>query len=192
MNVGSIRWIVSLVSLVAALLITPVSQAQVPGIPTFGRQSPAVPKFNDSRDEVSTKLYLNATQVAPGQDVVAAVVLNINPTWHLWPRKGPLPAGTKKFDTAVWTTLHADVTETGVTIHQGFAQWPTLHEVEADLGDGKGMYAVYEGLAAIFVPITIDASATPGTRKLTFTVDFQCCSSKTCLLPASVVAAPSA
>ncbi len=143
------------------------------------------PMFNDSRDEVSTRLLLSGTEANPGGDLIAAVILDINPGWHAWPGPGIAPEGLAEFDGAIRTEISFSTTaESGVQPHPGFATWPEIHGVEADLGDGPSTYAVYEGRAAILVPVTIAPDAAPGTYELDVVVSFQCCNDQTCLAPA--------
>ena len=56
--------------------------------------------------------------------------------------------------------------------------------VEADLGDGKRDYGVYEGRVGILIPATIAADAEPGAYPIELEVGFQACDDQTCLAPA--------
>ncbi len=182
------RWLSFLVALAVVFGVTAARahSAQTPGLPSFGRPSgpPAAARFNDSRDQVSAKVYLSATDVTPGADVVAAVVLNINSPWHMWPRAGPWPKGSAQFEGAVRTEL-TSINGLGVVVHSDFAQWPETHFAMIDIGDGPQNFAIYEGLAPVFVPITIASDAAPGQRSIKFSVSFQTCDERTCLQPAT-------
>jgi len=171
------------IALIAAL-VSPVHAQFDFGLGGGGRDQ--APMFNDSRDEVSTSLLISKTEANPGADLIAAVILDINPGWHAWPGPGISEEGLAEFDGAIRTELSMPTTSDGpVRPHPGFAIWPEIHGVEADLGDGPATYAVYEGRAAILVPVTVAADAAPGTYDLEVAISFQCCDDQTCLAPAS-------
>ena len=144
------------------------------------------PAFNDSRDEVKASLLPSRSQVAAGGDVIIAVVLDANPGWHLWPGPGEIPEPYATFGSAIRTEISVQTGEDDmVTLHPGFALWPELHGVEADLGDGPLNYGVYEGRVGILIPATISPDATAGTQVITLDLDFQACDDRFCLAPAS-------
>ena len=176
-------------TLLAVVLLGPLFLTASPAVAQFdfGFEANDEPAFNDSRDRVGTDMLLSRTAVAPGGDVVVAVILDMETGWHVWPGPGPVPEDLAQFDGAIRTELAIPATEAGpFTIHDGFATWPEIHGVLADLGDGPIKYAVYEGRAAILVPVTVNEDAAPGTYDLTIDVGFQTCDDRNCLAPADV------
>lgn len=160
------RLLAILAMAVAGLLGTPAHAQFDFGI---GGGSQAAPMFNDSRDEVTAGLLLTRTEANPGADLVAAVILDMNAGWHVWTGVGTPAEGLAEFDGAIRTeitTPAADATAP-VQLHPGFATWPEIHGVEADLGDGPTRYAVYEGRVAILVPGAASAATVTGTRTAT-------------------------
>lgn len=142
------------------------------------------PAFNDSRDEVKTTLLPSRTEVQAGGDLIIAVVLDANPGWHVWPGPGPIKKPYSAFASAIRTEISVGGdAETVITLHPGFATWPELHGVEADLGDGPMNYGVYEGRVAILVPATVAPDAEAGAREIAIELTFQTCDDQFCLQP---------
>jgi thiol:disulfide interchange protein DsbD len=158
----------------------------------------------DSSSRVRVTSVLASTVAAPGADLPLAVVLEIDPGWHIWTDDRPLPEGASRFDGAIYTEITAPTSAsairapsraTGGWIDAGaadepqsavFAQWPTPHLVTADLGDGEHRYATFDGSATIFVPLAIAPTAAEGTHTLTLSVTLQACDDSTCLAPATL------
>lgn len=137
-----------------------------------------------STDKVRLAAFASTTTPAPGADVALAVQLVIADGWHTWPNARPTPEGTAEFLGAITTTIEVTGSDPGAaTIHSAHIQWPAVHTVTADLGDGEATYAVFEGNAVAFIPVTIAASA-KGSITLTVKAGFQACDSATCLAPA--------
>ncbi|MEY4534313.1 MAG: hypothetical protein RLZZ246_631, partial [Planctomycetota bacterium] len=153
--------------LTALLLLVgmpPAAAAQVPGFGGFPGSAP-LGEPEDAGSGLSTdkvKVRAAASTLAPaaGADLVVAVELSIAPGWHAWPNQRALPEGTAEFLGAVNTTVVVAASDaTKVTVHEGFTQWPEVHTVKADLGDGEQSYAVFEGRSVVFVPVTIAPGA---------------------------------
>ncbi|MFO0874838.1 MAG: cytochrome c biogenesis protein CcdA [Phycisphaerales bacterium] len=171
------------------------------GIPGFGRPGASgafgasdadtddVEQFNDSRDRVKVAVELGAEKVLPGGDMPVAIVLDIARGWHVWTNDRPFTgdlAKYRKFDGATPTVIKVSSSTPGVNLNQGFLTWPDVHGVMANLGDGMQHYAVFEGRAIAYLPITIAADAKPGPAKLAITVGFQACNDQSCMREASV------
>lgn len=144
--------------------------------------------FGDSRDRVDVSAKLARSEVLPGSDLPAAVILNIAPGWKVWPDPRPLsgPASSLAvFDGAIRTELKLLEASPGVEAHLDFAAWPEPVGSSMDLGDGTKQYAVIMGRGIVSVPITVAADAPPGAARVVLEVSFQACE-KECLQPASV------
>lgn len=162
----------------------PVSgQFKAPGTPgTPGAKDSVIGKsFGDSRDHVKISVVSADKQVAPGGQTVIAIILNHDPGWHTWTNKGNIAEGMAEFDGAINTEIKFQ--QSPIQAHIDFAQWPHPHAVKADLGDGAKQYAVFTDRAVIFVPLTVNSSASPGPVALGFTISFQSCNDRECLAP---------
>ncbi|MFO0830080.1 MAG: cytochrome c biogenesis protein CcdA [Phycisphaerales bacterium] len=189
--------LVALLAVVASVLLAAtwasanVSRSAPPNGSLGLKGLPAAPPSNATaqlNSEVRATAHLSSTQVVPNQDLVAAVVLEIEPGWHAWTVNAPPPSGATLFEDAIWTTLSVEKAD-GLVMHDRFTQWPTPHIISADYGSGMNKYAVYEGTAPIFVPITVSPNAALGKRTLSFTIQLQSCDNHTCLAPASATLA---
>ena len=159
---------------------------------------------SDSSERVHVSVVPAASVVAPGADLPVAIVLEIDPGWHIWTNTREIPEGIATFDSAELTTITAPaaggplrpasadssewiVTASGATgSTEVFAQWPQFHTVKADVGDGMQSYAVFEGRTVVFVPVSIAANAPEGSQTLALSVAFQACDATTCLRPAAL------
>ena len=177
-------------ALLALVGAPPAAVAQVPGFGGFPGSAPLGEPEDAgsglSTDKVKVRAAASTTTPAAGADLVIAVELAIAPGWHAWPNQRPLPEGSAEFIGAVNTTVTVAASDaTKATVHDGFTQWPEVHTVKADLGDGEQSYAVFEGRSVVFVPVTIAAGAS-GAVTLTVKAGFQTCDDATCLAPADV------
>jgi thiol:disulfide interchange protein DsbD len=132
-------------------------------------------------------------QAVAGADCPVAVRLKIWRGYHLWPKLGPVPEGLAEFDGAIRTEISVNADEKGkpkpidgLELNEGFLQWPEVHGVTANLGEGDRKYAVYEGDCVVFIPISIAKGAAPGVRTIPLEVSFQACNDKQCSAPATV------
>jgi len=157
---------------------------------TFGAAEEGDDEFGDSRDRVKVTVKADRHRVLPGADVPIAVVFDIRPGWHIWtddrPRVGEL-ARYADFDGAIHASIRITSNSPLVRPHAGFLVWPEVHGATADVGDGEQLYAVFEGRAIAYLPLTIAADAAPGETSLSLEIDFQACDDSTCKNPATVV-----
>ena len=182
----------------AAALLSAQAAAQnpprIPGIPAFGKPAAqAAPVFGDSRDQVETSVEVTQSGLAPGADGAVAVVFKLAKGYHIWTKPGDDGPDFAEFSGAIRTTISvASGPEggpseiPGVVVHRGFMQWPEPHAVEADLGEGRSKYAVYEGSFSVFVPFSIAADAKPGPVTVPLEIEFQACDDRGCSAPATV------
>lgn len=137
--------------------------------------------FGDSRDVVGLTFRLQRESAPPGAVVPAAVILDIEPGWHIWTDESTTLEGTVEFDGAIRTVLS---TSELVGLTTGGVEWPEPHSVSADLGYGPQDYAVFEGRAVILVDLIVDADAAPGSEaSARIALEFQACDDATCLMP---------
>lgn len=175
----------------------------LPGAPKFGggagtEEPPDLEPygdFGDSRDRVRSLLKLSKTQVRPGDDFVIAVILDIQPGWHIVPTENaPPPAEAPELrveEGLIYTVVRLPRAEgaaanapgiqpAGVRVFEGFLQLPPTHRTEV-----KQLVApAYEGYAIFYLPALVEANATPGKRTITIETTVQSCQ-EVCLAPAT-------
>jgi thiol:disulfide interchange protein len=165
------------------------------GLPEAGEHEP-FGDFGDSRDRVRPLLKLSKNRVRPGDDFVIALILDIQPGWHIVPTvTAPAPAEAPELkvdEGLIYTVVRlprdpADAKELtaiqpeGITVHEGFLQIPKVH-----VSDVKGIKAPsFEGYAVFYLPAIVKADAKPGTRSIEIETTFQVCLD-VCLAPTTV------
>lgn len=167
----------------------------LPNLPKVEVEEEEAPRFNDSRDVVKTSVLLSKNQVRPGDDLVLAVILDIDSEHHLWPTADAPPPkdapDLRPMDGAELTAIRFPQPEgakspkdiiqpDGLTIHVGFMQLPEVHAANAN----GGRIPAFEGRAIFFVPITVKADAAPGKRTINLSAYFQACDKNLCQAPA--------
>ena len=146
-----------------------------------------------SDSKVSVKAVPARTAARPGDRFPIAVVLEIAPEWHVWTSASQaraLPAGMVTFDSAIYTEIAAkEGSAAAGMLALDAIQWPAPHGVEFDVGDGPQNFAVYEGKAIAYVPVSVPADAT-GAVTVELEVTVQACTD-TCLAPSTIPVAAS-
>ena len=140
--------------------------------------------FHDSRDKVAISTMLDQTQVPQGGNAILAVILEHEENWHSHTNKPDVPAELGSAEDYIATSVYFDVPEdAGVTIHEGFIQWPITHTVNVGFGSSPVDYDVFDGTAIIFVPLTINADAAIGNISFDLKPVFQVCDDSSCMRP---------
>ncbi len=171
--------------LAAAVDFTPTAEAaQVPGFgPKLGN-SPAESSFGDSRDKVTIQAVPAQIRLAPGSNSVIAITLEHEPGWHTWVNIGNVPPGMAAFDGAINTEISIRIpADSPLRIHLKDIQWPIPHAAKADIGEGPQDYAVFSDRAIIYLPITVNETAKPGSVAFEAHITFQSCNERECLAP---------
>ena len=186
-----------LVSLLIVLALASPARAQLPGFGTPDDQE----QFFDSRDQVTVTMKAGKSVVPRGGDLPIVIVMDHNPTWHSWTNEQADLTGYATFEYAVYTqVLLCDGTyvgededpcggidaATGITIHEGFIEWPAMHKTTADVGDGPQDYGVYEGRARIYIPAVVAEDAPIGSTTVAIALKFQSCDATQCLAPVTM------
>jgi len=165
-------------------MLAHTAQAQPSVGDPFGSQPSVAAPPSDSDEEqpaVSVSIQASNDTVAPGDQLVLAVILDHADHWHTNLNKPIVPEEMGDFY-PVATTLTPAPAE-GVTF--GVAQWPKPIAVPVDfLFTGNPVdYQVYADRAIIYVPVTIAQDAAPGERTLDLTLMYQACDDQVCLPP---------
>lgn len=159
-----------------------------PGLPNFGIPVPQAraeaPRFFDSRDSVEVSAVPSQKEVVPGDDVVIAVIFDHDAGWHIHTNRPNVPPELGEAEDYVATELLVELDpQSGLTAYAPFIQWPEEHVVQVAFGASPVDYAVYEGRAVAYLPITVAADAAPGPATILLRPVFQVCDDTTCLAP---------
>jgi len=140
--------------------------------------------FHDSRDKVAVSVQFDASEVAQGSDVIAAVIFEHQPHWHTHTNDPQVPPELGSPEDYIATALHFEVPEgSPITVHDGFIQWPKPIIVKVGFGGTPVDYGVFEKTTIIYVPITIASDAPLGKATMVVRPVFQSCEETTCLAP---------
>lgn len=164
-----------LVRLVLAAAVALVAAGPAGGQFGFGGEVPQV--------EISAKA--SAVEVAPGGQVVIAVVMDHGEELHSWPAavQDVLPPEIAEF------AIRAEISVGGVEGlgAVGAVQWPEpkLAPVPNVAGDGPPTVEVptYKGRAIAYVPVLIADDAAEGELVLAVSVGLQACDEEQCYMP---------
>jgi len=159
-----------------------------PGLPGFRPPIPTpqaeVAQFYDSRDSVTFSAVAAQETVAPGEDMVVAIIFEHDPGWHIHTDEPVIPPELGEAEDYIDTEIYFDLTGSeGIMVHEPFIQWPPEHVVEVAFGGTPVDYTVYEGRAIAYLPVTIAADAKPGEVDLMIRPVFQACDDTVCLAP---------
>lgn len=163
----------------------------------FGKNAADEPLFNDSRDQVETRLVLSQDKAAPGGDLPIAIEMKLKSGYHVWTGPTPPAPGLVVWDGAIRTEVILNPKEgadgaitsapiDGIDFNTAFIQWPEQHGYDTDVGEGKKKYAVYEGTPVVFIPLSVKSDAKPGIVEIPVRVTFQACDAVGCSRPADV------
>ena len=150
--------------------------------PSFGTQTAASPGAEDE-PAVRFSIQSSAEAVAPGSEMVLAVILDHAEHWHTNLNQPIVPEEMGDFFPVPTTILLPEVE--GLSF--GAIQWPDPLSVPVDfLFTGNPVqYQVYGDRAIIYIPIEIDDDAVVGDRAVEVTIKYQACDDTTCLPPTS-------
>lgn len=148
----------------------------------FGNQ-PSVASLPDDSEApaVSFSSQLSATSVAPGQELVVALILDHADQWHTNLNQPIVPEEMGDFF-PVPTTLTVPQVE-GLSF--GSIQWPKPKPVPVDfMFTGNPVeYLVYGGRAVIYLPIQVAEDASAGEIAFDLRLTYQACDDQVCLPP---------
>lgn len=141
---------------------------------------------DDSRSKVKVYVYPARVNVAPGDDLPVAIIMDHDPAWHTNTSAPKMPPGLEDLaGDLIPTTIGAS--STGALVpHVDHIQWPAPHSVTLPWLDRKAQFEVYSGRVIAYLPVTVPANAPLGPATLTVTVGFQACDDASCLAPATL------
>ena len=154
----------------------------------FAQGSANAQLFGDTpTDPVSVSVIASDTTVAPGDQLVLAIILEHAPHWHTWPSAAQDVLSDDIAEFAIRTDAALiEVPEWVASV--GPIQWPT--PVPAKVADPSGAQEsvevpTYQGKAVAYLPLLIASDAVPGSGELTVRIEYQACDEKSCLAPQS-------
>ncbi len=134
-----------------------------------------------AQDGLTLYIKPSATKVAPGAQVVIAVVFDHAPGWHIHTNNPNIPRSWGGFPAIPTVISPRSVGTAKAEVLQ--IQWPVSHDIEWAIAGPPELYAVYEGRAIAYVPVQIHPTAVPGqTAEIELKVSYQACDDTTCLL----------
>jgi len=123
------------------------------------------------KQTTTVKIYLGKDKVYAGEEVKAAVKLNIENGWHINSNK-------PNEDFLVPTQILID-TALGFKIDK--FNFPQAKNLNLSFSDKP--LSVYEGEVSVGAVITVPSSIKPGEYKVVAKIDYQSCNNATCLAP---------
>jgi len=152
----------------------------------FGGLDPNPPQahqFHDSRDRVQVEVVPSRTRIAPGGDLVLAVVFNQQPTWHVHTNDPKVPKGLGDPEDYIATAIDIEASNDRLIPQTDWIQWPPPHEIMVGYGGPAVPYEVFDGRVIAYVPVTAASDASLGQVTLRVRPVFQACDPTQCLQP---------
>lgn len=141
---------------------------------------------SDSRSKVDVTVYPQRVNVARGEEVAIAVILDHQSGWHTHTHAPELPPELDFMSgTIIATEISVDFVSNGLDPRINLIQWPKPTEIEVAWGDTPAPYKVYDWRAIAYLPVAIAADAPYGAAPLNVSVRYQACDDAQCLQPAS-------
>lgn len=173
--------------LASAAVLAPIMAAAEPG-GGFGfggldLNPPPIQQFHDSRDRVQVEVIPSHTRVAPGGDLVLAVIFDQQPSWHIHTNDPQVPEALGDPEDYIATAIIIEASNERLVPETNWIQWPAAHEIIVGWGGGAVPYEVFEGRAIAYVPVIAPRDASLGEVTLTLRPVFQACDPTHCLAP---------
>lgn len=171
--------------LMLLLAFAPIAAARaqpsfVDSLPTAGPVASASDD-EEQEPEVQTYFELNTDSVAPGSELLLAVVIDHAEKWHTNLNEPVVPEAMSDYR-PVATTLTLPEVE---GIEFGPVVWPEPVSVPVDfLFTGTPVeFLVYEDDAVVFVPVRVTDAAAAGEVTFDVSIMYQACDDRICLQP---------
>ena len=176
------RLLLALAAATSPALAASLARAELPGTVVA---EPSAVSDSSQRVAVSVIPSWGGRPVAPGADLIAAVVFDHDEKWHVHTHDPDVPPELGSADNYIATEIDARTSDNApLTAHSGEAiQWPEASVIEVAFAGEPVDYAVYAGRAVAYVPITVAPDAEPGEYEVRFELTYQACDDKVCLRP---------
>jgi thiol:disulfide interchange protein DsbD len=129
----------------------------------------------NSASRVQVSVELDRSEVLPGSQIRAAVVMDIDEGWHI-------NANQPTLEWLIGTNLSLDLPDFLTPVD---LQYPSFKEYEFAFASGD-VLRVYEGRSIIFLNLEVDESADLGEITVTGRLRVQACDDMTCLAPSNL------
>jgi thiol:disulfide interchange protein len=153
------------------------------GFGSIDLNPPPAQQFHDSRDRVQIEVIPSRSSVAPSGDLVLAIIIDQQPTWHVHTNAPEVPEALGDPEDYIATSIHISSLNDRLIPQMDWIQWPTPHEIIVTFAGPDVPYNVFEGRAIAYVPITVPQDAALGDVMLNVRVVFQACDPTHCLAP---------
>lgn len=165
--------------------------AAKPDLPPGAVQGPAIDPSSFASDAV-VQTYLvpssGGQPVAPGSDLVVAVVFDQEPGWHVHTNAPVVPPELGTADMYIRTAAVPSVPTGSPLQPQGdYMQWPEPVEIDVAFLGEPVKYGVFSGRAVAYLPVKIAADASASEAVLDVMVVYQACDDTTCKAPVGYI-----
>lgn len=126
---------------------------------------------------VTLSLRWQRPNLVPGDQIGLAVIMEIEPNWHIWPFAGS--GFTDQYPSTLTLRLSDGWAVAGY-------QWPQTHTIRFGEAQFADEYDVYENRAIAFTSVSVPRTATPGSYDVSAIIEYQACDDKVCETPVTV------
>lgn len=158
-------------------LLVAVLAALVGALPALGQLEKLAAPRKTGVVEIKT-LATGGGKARPGDDAALAVVLDIEPPFHI------NPSGEPPEPNLISTSLTVVESPAGLTV--GEPRFPESRAVEVRFGGTPRKIQALAGRVIVYVPIKVAADATLGARTVKLKLNYQACNETNCLFPVKV------
>lgn len=120
-----------------------------------------------------------------GDMVALAIVIDIEPGWHINPDKSQVISSRIFKQVPTWLSVLE--TESDPALQAGPVDYPPGQTIQVDYGQPLRL-KVYKHRVVLRLPIAIAADAKPGVKKINLELYYQACNATQCLMPTTVAA----
>ena len=149
--------------------------------------TPALAQFSDvgdSRDVVRVTVYPARVNLAPGDDLRIAVILDHHANWHTHTNAPIVPPELGDPQDYIKTEIRIAIPPDGPLIaHPQLTKWPKPHLTTVRFLGTPVEYAVFAERSIAYLPLVVRNDAALGTASLTINMTYQACSDMVCLSP---------
>ena len=154
-------------AILAAALLAPAAagQSSLPGLPSKGAPAPADDAGVPDGDTLADLSLRFSGPAWPGGEATLAIVLDIEPGWHVYWRNPGQTGLATSFDVRVPESFEEHV-------ELGELRWPVPDRYELPSG---GVDFVHEDRPVWLLPLTVSPDAPPGEVEITVSADWLIC-----------------
>jgi len=157
------RFLAALLSLCSAVLVTPTSAQNFPGM----------------GGPVTLRTEWSTSAAHPGDRLLLAIVADLEEGWHIYPDA----AQVVSVDAFAPTPTSIKVVKKPPELGLERISYPKPRLMP--IGFAEGEVPAYEGRAVFYIPVKVSETASPGTMNLDIEVSYGACNDQVCNPPAT-------